>query len=361
MAEWLKAHAWKACIPQGIQGSNPCLSANQSAHPKHMNRLLPILFLLAVLSGERARAESGQVAPHEEQQVESPARPALQSLDDLLDKAKSQVKAGDATTAAKSLTEYLTSHPDSAEAMYLMGLVQQRRKLPKESLEWFTKAASVSPPDAEELRIVALDYVLLNDYSDALHWLELSVQKDPRNFEAWYDLGRVRMTRGDFSGAEQALGTALLLKPKLVKAEDNLGVTYEAENRPADAVKAYQAAIEWQQSDAQLSEQPLLNYGTFLNTQQRGAESLPLLQKAVSIAPNNVKCHEQLAHALEQTGSQKAAIEEMRRAIELEPKNGRLHFQLGQMYRRAGDQMRGKQEMVLSGQLYGTSASEPIQ
>ena len=31
MAEWLKAHAWKACIPQGIQGSNPCLSATPSA------------------------------------------------------------------------------------------------------------------------------------------------------------------------------------------------------------------------------------------------------------------------------------------------------------------------------------------
>ncbi len=30
MAEWLKAHAWKACIPQGIQGSNPCLSATYS-------------------------------------------------------------------------------------------------------------------------------------------------------------------------------------------------------------------------------------------------------------------------------------------------------------------------------------------
>jgi hypothetical protein len=31
MAEWLKAHAWKACIPQGIQGSNPCLSAKRSS------------------------------------------------------------------------------------------------------------------------------------------------------------------------------------------------------------------------------------------------------------------------------------------------------------------------------------------
>ena len=28
MSEWLKEHAWKVCILQkGIQGSNPCLSA----------------------------------------------------------------------------------------------------------------------------------------------------------------------------------------------------------------------------------------------------------------------------------------------------------------------------------------------
>src|ERR1700722_9340153 len=33
MAEWLKAHAWKACIPQGIQGSNPCLSAIKCPQP----------------------------------------------------------------------------------------------------------------------------------------------------------------------------------------------------------------------------------------------------------------------------------------------------------------------------------------
>ena len=34
MAEWLKAHAWKACLPQGNQGSNPCLSA------KHLPKVL---------------------------------------------------------------------------------------------------------------------------------------------------------------------------------------------------------------------------------------------------------------------------------------------------------------------------------
>ena len=39
MAEWLKAHAWKACIPQGIQGSNPCLSAILPAKPHIFNQL----------------------------------------------------------------------------------------------------------------------------------------------------------------------------------------------------------------------------------------------------------------------------------------------------------------------------------
>ena len=34
MAEWSKAHDWKSCIPpKGIQGSNPCLSANNKKHP----------------------------------------------------------------------------------------------------------------------------------------------------------------------------------------------------------------------------------------------------------------------------------------------------------------------------------------
>jgi hypothetical protein len=29
MSEWFKEHAWKVCIPpKGIQGSNPCLSAD---------------------------------------------------------------------------------------------------------------------------------------------------------------------------------------------------------------------------------------------------------------------------------------------------------------------------------------------
>ena len=32
MAEWSKAHAWKACELKGSEGSNPSLSATQMSH-----------------------------------------------------------------------------------------------------------------------------------------------------------------------------------------------------------------------------------------------------------------------------------------------------------------------------------------
>ena len=42
MAEWLKAHAWKACLPQGNQGSNPCLSAI----PRHIFMIIKNLSVI---------------------------------------------------------------------------------------------------------------------------------------------------------------------------------------------------------------------------------------------------------------------------------------------------------------------------
>ena len=36
MSEWSNVHAWKACIPKGIGGSNPLLSAKARKTPKRV-------------------------------------------------------------------------------------------------------------------------------------------------------------------------------------------------------------------------------------------------------------------------------------------------------------------------------------
>ena len=56
MSEWLKEHAWKACVPQkGIEGSNPSLSANYKSI-KRLSASAGSLFCISY-SGLRETAE----------------------------------------------------------------------------------------------------------------------------------------------------------------------------------------------------------------------------------------------------------------------------------------------------------------
>ena len=281
------------------------------------------------------------------------------SPDDSLTLAKTKIKSHQIGQAEIILRDHLAANPSSTETMYLLGRVLQTENKPKESLEFFNEAAAIARPSGEDLRIVALDYVLLGDYVSSARWLNRSLEIDPENSETWYDLARTKMMQSDYSGALGPIEKALTLRPKMVKAENNLGLILEAQNRPVEAAEAYRLAVEWQKAEAHPSEQPLLNYGTLLIDQQRSAEAVPFLEQAVGIAPTNVKCHEQLARALDRQGNAKRAIEEMQAAILLDKSNPRLHFQLGQIYRRAGEPEKGREEMLLSQKLYGSKSSEP--
>ena len=277
----------------------------------------------------------------------------------LLVAARALYKAERFSEAEQYALSLIAANPQSADAMYLIAHIYEAEDHPRQSLEWFTKAAALVRPKAADLRAVGLDYVLLEDYTDAIHWLRRAVEFDEKDSEAWYDLGRALMMQGDSPAAEHALLKSLQIEPRSVKAENNLGLTYEAENRNQDALAAYRAAIAWDASATTPNEQPLLNLGTLLVTLQRAVEAVPILQRAVRSAPRDVKVHEQLARALEQTGDSAGALAQMQQAVQLDAQNARLHFALGQMYRRSGHAEEARKELQLSGQLYGAHSTAP--
>ncbi len=65
VSEWLKEHAWKVCIPQGIEGSNPSLTATNFKKPHSRQALrffyAPYLRKRAVRGGGRALVGSYRV------------------------------------------------------------------------------------------------------------------------------------------------------------------------------------------------------------------------------------------------------------------------------------------------------------
>jgi tetratricopeptide (TPR) repeat protein len=127
--------------------------------------------------------------------------------------------------------------------VYLLAYVLFREDKPKESLQWFTDAAKLRTPTADDLKIVSFDYVLLNDYVDAGHYLESALEMDPNNLDARYYLGRVRYQQDRLDDAIAAFREVLGRDPSNVKAEDNLGLCLEGKNQVDQAIAAYEKAI----------------------------------------------------------------------------------------------------------------------
>jgi tetratricopeptide (TPR) repeat protein len=268
--------------------------------------------------------------------------------DALLYRGKALINLGKFEDAAAALQNYAKLHPQSDDAAYLLAYISFRQDKPKDSLQQFTDAAKLKPPSANDLKIVALDYVLLNDYGDAAHYLELSLQMDPDDLEARYHLGRVRYQQNKFDLAIAAFQEVIGREPDNEKAQDNLGLSLEAENKNAQAIATYQKAIDLDKSSPSHSEQPYLNLGALLAKSNRLAEALPLLLRACEIAPNLARAHYELGKAYFNSNSFDLARAQVQEAVKLNPGDSSYHYLLGRVYQRLGDKHLAKEQFRLT-------------
>lgn len=279
------------------------------------------------------------------------------SIGDDLNAARLLLKAGKLPEAEAALRNYLQDHLNSADAHFLLGLVLFREDKAKDSLIEYTGGARFMTPSAGDLKVVGLDYVLLDDYDDANKWLAQSTQRDPADPAAWYSLGRVQYKLNLLVEAVHSFEKAIELDGHNVKAQDNLGLTLQALNRPDDAIAAYRKALSLQENAARPSEQPFLNLGSLLLERNELAEATRLLERAVVIAPKDAKVHEQLGRAYVLQNQLHPAADHLEQAVALSPNDSRLHFQLGQVYRKLGLAAKAKAEFQRTETLNGSRST----
>ncbi|MDE3188069.1 MAG: tetratricopeptide repeat protein [Acidobacteriota bacterium] len=281
---------------------------------------------------------------------------AGQQSADPLAQARSLLAAGKLAESEAVLRGFTQAHPSSAEAHFLLGYVLFRDKKATESLAEFTAGAALQHPHADELRIVASDYVMLGDYGDADKWFTAVVVEKPDDADAWYLLGRTKFNENNFTAAVSCFERVLSLHPRHVEAENNLGLALLQLSHPEKAQAAFQSAIDWQ-GNAPADAQPFLNLGTLFTSQNNFDKAMPYLTKAAALSPDNPKVHEELAQVYMAQQNLPQAQRELERAVALAPTISGLHFKLGQIYRREALLDRAEQEFALCAQLNSTHSS----
>lgn len=264
--------------------------------------------------------------------------------DALLYSAKAGIHLQKFADAENALRRYVEKNPESANGYYLLGYVLNRENRPAESLETYTRAAKITPPTGDDLKIVALDYELLNDNAEAIRWLEKAVAMEPANKEAWYYLGRAYYTASRIPHARAAFEHVLRLEPRDARAENNLGLIFESGGKTEDALAAYRNAIAWQKDNAPSSEQPYLNLGSLLVTLDRSEEAISPLRKAVELASTNSQCHIRLGTAYLHLNRLDEAQKELLEAVRLNPQDATAHYQLGRYYKQVKNMDAAKRE-----------------
>jgi tetratricopeptide (TPR) repeat protein len=292
------------------------------------------------------------VATHSVFGQQTPAKAAQPGGVSLGRETSAQPDPAFAETEAR-LRADLQQNPQSAETFYQLALVLRQENKPRESLETYTRVAQIQKPNAAQLRSAALDYVLLDDYDDAVKWLRVALGMEPNNTDVLYSLGRCLYTKNLFSDAEKVYLRVLALNPTHLKAEENLGLSYDAENDPKKAEAALRTAMQWAKERGLKDPWPYLDLGIFLLDQSRDADAQPFLEKAVELDAKSAWAHEKLGMALVADGDSTRAIRELQISVDLAPNDPKAHFELGHAYRAAGQQEKARAEFEISKSLYG--------
>jgi tetratricopeptide (TPR) repeat protein len=276
---------------------------------------------------------------------------------DQLPVAQADVARGDFKAAESILRQYTLDDPKSADAGFLLGYVLLRLDRPKESLAEYTRAAALRTPTADDLKNVAEDYVLLNDLTEADQRMLQATKMDEKDPGIWYGLGRIRYSEQRFRDAVVCFQKTLALAPRSVKAEDNLGLAYQALNQLPEAIRAFQLALEWQKDAPHPSEQPMLNLAIAYLEQHQPDDALPLLIQAVAIAPKDPRIHDKLGQLYLEKNQLADAQREFEAATALAPENAAYHFLLGRALHRLGREADAKAEFARAAELNGTHST----
>jgi len=225
----------------------------------------------------------------------------------------------------------------------LADLAAARQYAARQEFARAIELAERCPTKASRILRGNLLYLMSRD-EEAVAMLEGVLRDEATNAEARYALGRVHYFNARYEEARAQFAAIVERDPKHYRAWDNLGLALEGVNRPDEAVQAHVKAIELVAKDHPEYDWAYANLAELLMKQnQQSRRAFDLAVTAAERGPEHARNFYLAGKALTRLGQWDKSIRWSRRAVELDPEYAEAHYQLAMALRRAGQEEEAKQ------------------
>ena len=334
-----------------------------------------------------------------------------QQVQDLYVQAKAAEARGDLASAALTYESLLQASPRLAPAYNNLGSLYVRLREYKKAAAVLEKGLKIDPKMVSAFALLGIARYEMGDYAGARRSLEAALranpkddnvelflandlikfdelnlaadhlrqlsQRQPRNQEIWYLLGKVHMKL-----SEQALSKLNEIDPNSVWSHEISGEVMESMKNYDGALLEYKKAVEmapqksgthyllgnaywslsmWdaatEQFQAELINDPANCLAQWkignIVLEQRGnpEEALANVEKALNICPNLMAARVDRGRALMKLDRHAEAVKDLEMAEKSDPAEPSTHFLLAQTYRALGRTQEAQAEMKLFSKL----------
>lgn len=188
-----------------------------------------------------------------------------------------------------------------------------------QAVTYFRKVVARDPRNFEAQFNLALAYLNWGRLSNAVSEFNTAVKLNPSSAEAWSNLALAYDNLGQRGKAMDALYRAVQANPRNVQARMNLAVMYADNNRLNDAIAQYKGVIEIDGSNVNAN----LNLAKCLISKGSYDEAKHYLKNALAANPNEGDAYWEMGNiAWNKEKNYPEAIKNYKKAIETKPNSG---------------------------------------
>lgn len=223
-----------------------------------------------------------------------------------------------------------------------------------QAIECYRQALKLSPHFSEAL--IALSFVLLETgvVDEAEQCLQQVLSITPNSVDAYFMLGNIAKSKGDLRQATEHYIRASNINPQFEFAYRMLFEVYQAQGNAALAKSVLERAmLAFPSAVSFIFERAGLAFA-----EQDYQKAVSLLEKILSLEPDHIASHSNLAKIYMQLGQDEAAIAHFEQLVGINPHDAAIHEDLANLYLKLG---RKQEALVAFKEVVRIEPDSPLQ